>query len=70
MRDHEEKVPDAMDLQKFYKLYKVLCFSTTTKTFTSAGIYATRKYCLTHSDRGRRDLEKKQHAKKKQKRWN
>lgn len=41
MKDHEEKVPDTMDLQKFYKMYKVLCFSTTTKTLTSAGIYVT-----------------------------
>lgn len=41
MKDHEEKVPDAMDLQKFYKMYKVLCFSTTTKTLTSASIYVT-----------------------------
>lgn len=41
MKYHEEKVPDTMDLQKFYKMYKVLCFSTTTETLTSAGIYAT-----------------------------
>lgn len=41
MKDHDEKVQDAMVLQEFYKMYKVLCFSTTTKTLTSAGIYMT-----------------------------
>lgn len=63
MKDHEEKVPDTMDLQKFYKMYKVLCFSTTTKTLTSAGnMWHENIASLTQM--GRRDLEKKQHAKK------
>lgn len=53
-----------MVLPKFYKMYKVLCFSNNNQTLTSAGIYMTWKYCFTHSKQGRGDLEKKQHAKK------